>query len=107
MVSAELIDDIKNKIVENFDPERIILFGSHAEGRAGRDSDIDLFVEMESDLTPPERAIRISKFFGIREWPMDLFVYTPDEVRKLRGRVGTLLYEIEDSGKVLYERKRN
>ncbi len=91
-------------IAEAFHPERIVLFRSHARGEADRESDIDLFVEMETSLSPPERAIAISNLFGLRHWSMDLVVYTPDEVNKLEGIHGTLLSQIERDGQVLYEK---
>jgi len=34
------------RIVRQFRPERVILFGSHARGEAGPDSDVDLLVVM-------------------------------------------------------------
>ena len=104
MSPAELLQEVTRTIVERFHPRRIVLFGSHARGEAGPDSDLDLFVEMESSQPPPERAIAISAVFGLRPWPLDLVVYTPQEVARLKGRSGTLLSVIEKEGKVLYER---
>ena len=90
-------------IVERFHPKRIVLFGSHARGEAGADSDLDLFIEMHTSRRPPERAIEVSAAFGLRPWPLDVVVYTPEEVQRLRGVSGTLLSTIEKEGKVLYE----
>ena len=81
-----------------------MLFGSRARGDHQPDSDVDLFVEMETPLSPPERATAIRMAFGLHPWPMDLIVYTPEEVGRLRDVVGTLLYTIERQGEVLYER---
>ena len=102
----QLLDYITTTIVNRFHPERIVLFGSHARGEARPDSDIDLFVEMESRATPPERAIAISEAFGLRKWALDLVVYTPEEVQRLKNVRGTLLSVIEKEGRVLYERER-
>lgn len=104
-ITPELIRSITREIAEHFAPRRIMLFGSWARGDAEPHSDIDLFVEMESDLPGPERAVEISKLFGLRRWPMDLIVYTPEEVEQVRGVHGTLLSIIEDEGKVLYEQE--
>jgi len=98
------VEEIAAEIVEKFNPVRIVLFGSHARGEAKDDSDIDLFVEMESDRRPPERAIEVNAVFGLRPWPLDVVVYTPAEVARLRKIRGTLLSVIEDEGEVLYER---
>ncbi len=78
------LEEIAELIVKNFDPKRIILFGSHARGDQREDSDVDLFVEMESERRPPERAIEVSAIFGLRKWPLDVVVYTPGEVERLR-----------------------
>jgi predicted nucleotidyltransferase len=98
------LEDIAATIVEQFRPTRVVLFGSHARGEAQEDSDLDLFVEMETPLSFPERVMQISAAFGLRTWPMDLVVYTPAEVQHLRHVRGTLLSIIEAEGEVLYER---
>jgi predicted nucleotidyltransferase len=104
MTDPKLLEQITQTIVDRFHPRRIVLFGSHARGEARADSDLDLFVEMESAASPPERAVQVSAVFGLRPWPLDLVVYTPEEVERLRGLNGTLLSAIEAEGKVLYER---
>ncbi len=47
------VDEILQRVVAAFHPRRIMLFGSRAQGEARPGSDLDLFVEMESDKTPP------------------------------------------------------
>ena len=104
VVDQVLIDQVVRRIVERFHPKRIVLFGSRARGDAGPESDIDLFIEMESDQRPLDRAVAVSKLLTPRLWGLDVFVYTPDEVRAQSGRVGNLLAYVEAEGKVLYER---
>ena len=104
VVSAELVRDITQRIVEHLRPRRVVLFGSHARGEADPDSDLDLFVEMETDRRPPERAAEVAALFGLRRWSLDVVVYTPEEVRRLRDVPGTLLSLIEAEGQMLYER---
>ena len=79
-----------------------MLFGSHARGEAGPGSDLDLFIGMESDRRPPERAAEVTALFGLRTWPLDVVVYTPSEVQQLRKVRGTLLDLIEREGQALY-----
>jgi uncharacterized protein len=98
------VEEIAARIVEAFHPVRIVVFGSHARGDQTEDSDLDLFVEMETERCAPERAIEVSSSFGLRRWPLDVVVYTPAEVRRLRNVHGTLLSIIEAEGEVLYER---
>jgi predicted nucleotidyltransferase len=104
VTQTALLDHVTKTIVDRFHPNRIVVFGSHARGEAGPDSDLDLFIEMETPRRPPERAIEVSEVFGLRPWPMDIVVYTPEEVRRLRDVKGSLLSMIEKEGKVLYER---
>ena len=103
MTQAALLEQVTRTIIERFHPKRIVLFGSHARGDAGSDSDLDLFIEMQTSRRPPERAIEVSAAFGLRPWPLDVVVYTPEEVQRLKGVNGTLLSTIEKEGKVLYE----
>ncbi len=98
------IEEIAATIVAKFNPKRVMLFGSHARGDFRDDSDLDLFVEMETDLKPPDRNIAISAVFGLRTWTMDVVVYTPDEVERLRDIPGTLVAIVEAEGEVLHER---
>ncbi len=104
MIDSALIDRIAQTIVERFNPKRIVLFGSHARGDADPESDVDLFVEMESDKRPPERIMEVSRVFGSRDWPMDIVVYTPEETARFRKIRGTLASIVDAEGKVLYER---
>jgi predicted nucleotidyltransferase len=98
------LSTITEKIVSEFHPERIVLFGSQASGTARAESDIDLFIEMHTTLRGPHRGARVASIFGLRDWPLDIVVYTPEEVRRLRSVRGTFLECIEREGRVLYER---
>ncbi|MBM4041099.1 MAG: nucleotidyltransferase domain-containing protein [Planctomycetes bacterium] len=99
------VDEIVAKIVDAFHPRRIVMFGSRARGHAGPESDLDLLVEMETDKPPRDRIRAVDALFARRRWSMDLLVYTPDEVRRFKDMLGTVLYTIEREGKVLYERQ--
>ena len=102
-ITQALIRRIVKRIVQQFDPEQVILFGSQARGDAGPDSDVDLFIEMESSDLPHERKCKIRALFPDRRWGLDLVVYTPAEVAKYRPMRGLLLSMIEGEGRVLYE----
>lgn len=103
VIDEALIQHVVRTIVAQFHPRRIILFGSHARGDATPDSDIDLFIEMNTPLDYWERARAVLQLFHGRRWAMDVIVYTPEEVARFSGRVGSIFYVIEREGKVLYE----
>ena len=105
--SSEVVVDlqaVRDRIVSKFQPRRIVLFGSRARGEEGANSDLDLFVEMETNRRPPERTAEVTAIFGLRPCSLDVVVYTPEEVERLRGVAGTFLARIEAEGLTLYER---
>lgn len=98
------LEGVTRRIVDHFHPRRVVLFGSRARDDADSQSDLDLFIEMETDRRPPERAAEVAQLFGLRPWSLDVVVYTPEEVEQRRGVIGTFLARIEREGRTLYER---
>lgn len=99
------IKEMVRRIVERFDPEQIILFGSHARGEAGPDSDVDLLVVMPVSGSKREKQIEIGVALHDLQVPMDIIVSTPEEVKKRRRIVGTVIRPALNEGKVLYARR--
>ena len=97
------IEEIMRKIVEAFQPRRIVMFGSRARGAGEADRDLDLFVEMDSDDPPLKRGMAVDALFSRRDWAMDVIVWTPEEVREQRQYRNSLIQVIEREGRVLYE----
>ncbi|MCX2728003.1 nucleotidyltransferase domain-containing protein [Thermomicrobium sp. 4228-Ro] len=89
------------RLVRELDPERILLFGSHARGTAGRRSDLDLIVVWDTQLEPLERIGRVLALLADAPRSVDVLVYTPAEFAEradlpfLRGvlREARVLYE--------------
>ena len=79
-VTRRQINAVVRKIVAEFNPEKIILFGSYAYGKPNIDSDVDLLVVMESDERPAPRTSRVIKAVHGKTFPMDLLVRTPAEI---------------------------
>jgi predicted nucleotidyltransferase len=107
MITGNKISEIVNKIASGYHPEKIILFGSYANGNASDDSDIDIFVIKDSELPRPERTIQLRKMLFGSQVPMDLIVYTPSEVEKEKDEKYSFVYEVLNSGKTVYERKND
>ncbi len=104
MLEQPTADEIAKRIVSTLQPRRIVLFGSRARGDAGSDSDVDLLIEMESDLSPAERIRAVDRLFTPRTWPMDVVVFTPAEIARQRTSRNSLVHVAEREVKVLYER---
>jgi uncharacterized protein len=92
------------KLVDELQPEKIILFGSFAYGQPTIDSDVDLLIIMRSNLRPLDRVRQVSALLDPRPFPVDLIVRTPAEIAE-RLKIGDcFIEEIVTKGKVLYER---
>ena len=96
------IDDAIKRIVEQFHPTKIILFGSHARGSVGPDSDVDLLVVMDVKGSKRRQSVEIDLALSDRTFPLDLIVVTPEEFEKYRDVVGHIVYPAIREGKVLY-----
>lgn len=107
MVSQVQIDEIVQILVRECQPEKIILFGSYANGKANDDSDLDLAIVKNSDLPQHKRSIEFRKALraGGRRWlfGMDILVYTPEEIKTFEHSPTSLIHEILTNGKMLYE----
>lgn len=104
LISSDTIHGVTRAIVERFDPDRIILFGSYATGDPTPDSDLDLLVVMSSSLPRHKRALPIRMLFRPSPCPMDILVYTPEEVGYWMGTVNHIITHAVQSGRVLHER---
>ncbi len=96
---------ITNRIIKHYDPESIILFGSHGEERAVAGSDIDLLIIKETDKRMIDRQVEVETILADREMPLDIFVYTPEEARRLYSMGSPFMEEIMDTGRLLYMRQ--
>lgn len=92
------------RIVDEFDPEQIILFGSRARGDARPDSDVDLLVVMPVEGSTRDKAIDIRVALHDIPVPKDIAVVTPDSFRRRQNVVGTLEWPAAHEGRVLHAR---
>ena len=94
------------------DPWKIILFGSHANGQPNEHSDIDLVVILDNDHVSKTYQERLDKRLRIRKSvieinrnvALDLLVYSKEEWRIVKEYGNPFIDEIEETGKVIYEK---
>jgi predicted nucleotidyltransferase len=94
------------KIVDELNPEKIILFGSYAYGKPTPHSDVDLLVVLKTNASLKERSWKVSSLLLPRPFPVDILVRTPKEIEKALKSGDFFIQEILKRGKVLYERDK-
>jgi predicted nucleotidyltransferase len=99
------IDQMVVRIVERFDPERIILFGSAARGEAGPDSDVDLLVVMRVSGSRREKAVEIGVVVNDIPLPKDIIVTTPEDFAWRKEVAGTIERPAVREGRLVYARR--
>lgn len=105
-IDTETIQQIGQEIGLQFNPHKVILFGSYAHGNPRPDSDIDLLVVIPLDARPLRQAARILKSIYERFHiaSIDLILKSPEEIPlRYEGR-DPIVRDALDRGKVLYER---
>ena len=104
MISQETLQEATRRLIENFRPQRIILFGSQARGTADDQSDVDLLVvtnfvgKRRTLMVEMDRALR---GLGIAR---DIIVITPEEFERDSEIPGTIARPAAREGRILYER---
>lgn len=102
----EWLPEVVERIVERFDPLRVILFGSLARGQMNYDSDIDLLVVFEEVEWENKRelTVEIRRAIAGIPVPVDVIVTDTDEIRRRGHLVGPILRPALEEGKTVYER---
>jgi predicted nucleotidyltransferase len=93
-----------NRIVKEFRPERIILFGSHARDEGTPDGDVDLLVVMRVEGSRREKQVEVRTALHDIPVPMDIIITTPEDFEWRKNYPGTIERPAFLEGKVLYER---
>jgi predicted nucleotidyltransferase len=105
MKAAQVTDPFLNKLIDllrDYDPERIILFGSRARGEADRYSDYDVIVIKRTDRPFLERLREMVPYLVKFDRPAEILVYTPEEFERM-GEIG-LGWIVRQEGVTVYER---
>jgi predicted nucleotidyltransferase len=104
-IPMKTIRAIAKHIAEKFNPEQIILFGSHAYGKPTAWSDVDLLVVMDIPKGDEvEKSLEIRKSLPSLTFGLDIVVRSRKVIEKRKKLGDWLLVDVTEKGKVLYER---
>jgi len=104
MVAMDKIKEFSRRIGLEFGAERVILFGSYAQGTVTKDSDIDLLVVAKTDLAPRQPYCAVRRLIADVPASFDIIVKTPEEYNRWRSVVNHIVYFADKYGRILYER---
>ncbi|MBI2969005.1 MAG: nucleotidyltransferase domain-containing protein [Bacteroidetes bacterium] len=99
-VTQDILKTIADQIRGKFNPQKIILFGSYAKGNPGPDSDVDLFIIIDSSLSVHQLGIMIRKELS-RKIPFDIIVRKPEQVEERLKMGDFFIQSVLKNGKEL------
>jgi uncharacterized protein len=102
VISLTQIEDFCQEVVDKFQPEKIILFGSYAYGEPNQNSDVDLLVILPFESRSVQKAIEIRLAIDYH-FPLDLLARTPQVVQQRLDMGDFFIRDIVQKGRVLYE----
>jgi len=106
-----VLDDLVASLKPS-DPYKIVLFGSHARDNPGKDSDIDLMIVLDSNDVPKTYQERLGRKIAVRNLvleinrkvPLDILVYSREELNLIKRHGNYFIDEIEKTGRTIYEK---
>ncbi len=104
LAGNSIIQGMLQKLITEYAPQKVILFGSYAYGSPGPDSDIDLLIIKETSERFLDRWVAVQRILtGIhRTIPVEPLVITPQELEKRLAIGDQFISEILEKGQVLY-----
>ncbi|HUU20192.1 MAG TPA: nucleotidyltransferase domain-containing protein [Sedimentisphaerales bacterium] len=103
MISDETLSKVRERLVDGFAPNRIILFGSQARGTADDRSDVDILVVCSFEGKRRHLMLEMDRALRGLGLARDIMVLTPEEFERNRHIPGTIARPAWREGKVLYE----
>jgi len=107
MISTDTMRDIIDRLRDSFHPEKIILFGSYANGKATEESDVDLLIVADTDFSVKDRFPAVSRLLGDFPAAFDVILKTPQEYERTKSVVNHIVYFADKYGKTVYERSNS
>lgn len=98
-----LVEEAVERLAEAAHPAKVILFGSAARGELGEDSDLDFVVILKEVRGRKSEMVRLLAALRPLRVPVDVLVYTDEEVQEWGHLPGTVLFEALTEGRVVYE----
>ena len=106
MVSMAETEALSRRIAQEFDPDKIILFGSYAYGNPTEDSDVDLLVVLPFEGSGIRKSVEVlMRVLPDPYFSIDLLARQPDDTARRYAQLDPLVRDAVDRGKVLYERR--
>ena len=102
LITQEQINFVVEKIVKSIKPEKVILFGSYAYGRPDENSDLDILIVKDTEIPLPKRGMEVRKFLRGMKIPIDVIIYTQNEIDEWKDTKAAFINHIIKNGKVLY-----
>ena len=102
MYTREQINIVVNRIVQNANPSKVILFGSYASGEPDENSDVDLLIIKNTNSPRNKRMSEIIPYLRGLKIPMDILVYTENEYQDLLNSRYSIISQIAKKGIVLF-----
>jgi|SRR3989338_10957958 len=96
------IKEVAGKIAKEYQPKKIILFGSYAWGKPTKDSDVDFFIVKDAENVR-DVAREIDRSIFPRPFPIDLIVYTTSKLKQELNLEEPFVSKITKEGRVLFE----
>ncbi len=102
-IDESLERELVDRVLDAFEAERIILFGSAASGSMTPDSDIDLLVIGRDPGNTREASVKIRRALGGIKRPVDVVVMSRQRFEETKEIIGGIAYPAHKYGRVLYE----
>lgn len=106
MISKEIIEEVKNRLIKAYNPVAIYLFGSYAWGHPTEESDLDLLIVVDKSEEKSFRRplVGYKALRGLELISKDIIVQTKEEFERRSNQISTLEHKIKRDGELIYAR---